>query len=279
MVKGNKVEVKSVEEAKKPILVLGWGEDGCKDIDCIEKALGYDQSLDCVTAKYAESCLVEQEVGTWLRDHPNAQTLYLGAHGHKEGLVPTRHSRDKLDYRTLGRTIVENVAPTTPPLTVILGACESSVAAEVWNNIDHNVVRLLIAFPARIDKDTVQGVLTEFLMQGDLLKPGKTEVENELIYLEVGIARLRKNFPEVTIYFNEGALRNVKDLPESGDGSLLHILERRGAVKPGSLLWELVDAAMRLPDTPGEEASQPAKPSQRRRPPRWLGPTRKPKIF
>ena len=35
---------------KKPVLVLGWGSDGCEDVDEIVNFYGHDQSLYCVRA-------------------------------------------------------------------------------------------------------------------------------------------------------------------------------------------------------------------------------------
>ena len=262
---------------KKAVLILGWGQDGCKDIEWIAKALGYDESLDCVKGKFADSRLVLDEIAEWLRDHANAQTLYIGAHGYRKGLVPRTRSTDKIDYRELGKTITANASLKARPLTVILGACQSSVAAEAWNALDQDSVRLLIGFHGRPDSDTVQGVLTDFLTQGDILWPGSSKIDNELLYLEEGIAKLRRDFPKVEIHFNEERLTNVQTLPEKGEGSLLHVLERRGAVKPGSLLWEAAASASRMTGVPAEQHAKRDDKERSRLEPRWIGPKVKPK--
>lgn len=250
----------------KPVLILGWGPDGCEDVDRIADALGHDQSMDCAKGEKAHSRDVLKQIAEWLKDNEYAHVLYIGAHGLEHGLGPTANGRDKLGYGELSDVIHDNISPKAPPLTVMLGACESSVAARGWNTLKQDAIGLLIAFRDRPTSSTVQDVLIEFLTQGDQLLPGVATVPKEIVYLDEGVARLQKLHPNVAIY-HKGKKKELGDvdlLPQSGAASLLGVLEAEGAVNPGSLLWEAAVAASKITDAEVAEGNE-SKPKKRAR--------------
>src|SRR4051812_2064662 len=95
---------------KKPVFALGWGKDGCDDVDQVVNFYGYDQGLYCVRADSStDSRDVLQTTEDWLKGHVNAQGLYLGMHGTKSELRPEiKDTGARITYRELAARIKEN---------------------------------------------------------------------------------------------------------------------------------------------------------------------------
>ena len=48
-------KVAQVKAIKKPVLVLGWGREGSKDVHRIADTFRHDSSIDCVASQLANS--------------------------------------------------------------------------------------------------------------------------------------------------------------------------------------------------------------------------------
>lgn len=123
---------------KKPVFVLGWGKDGCDDVDQVVNFHGHDQGLYCVRADSStDSREVLQAIEDWLKGHSNAQQLYLCMHGTKSELRPEEKGTDaRITYSELGARITGNFCKKAGSMTVFLGACQSEHAAFVWKSFE-----------------------------------------------------------------------------------------------------------------------------------------------
>ncbi len=229
---------------KKPVFALGWGKDGCDDVDQVVDFYGHDQGLYCVRADSStDSRKILQAIEDWLKGHANAQQLYLGMHGTKSELRPEEEDTGaRITYSELGARITANLCKKAGSMTVFLGACQSEHAASVWKSFEDLPVGLLVAFSGDEDVKVVREVLGTVLQQGDLLLPGKMKVPNTTDFLDEDVEALQKQFPNIRIFYKHDRTAKLSQVPEGGAEELRVQLERRGRVGKKGLLLETVRA-------------------------------------
>jgi hypothetical protein len=227
---------------KKPVLVLGWGSDGCEDVDEIVNFYGHDQSLYCVRALRADSREVLGEIENWLQGNRDAQILCLGMHGTPSGLRPKRESDSaQITYSELAKAINRNFCGNSS-LTVFVGACQSEHAAKVWKKLGPLPVNLLVAFSGKEKIEVIREVLGTFLQQGDLCLPGEIEISKPMEFLERDIEELQRRFASIRIYYKSDGGEQLTKIPEGGTEKLGYDLERRGQVGAGALMEAAIHA-------------------------------------
>lgn len=229
---------------KKPVFALGWGKDGCDDVDEVANFYGHDQGLYCVRAdSFIDSRKVLQTIVDWLNGHVNARHLYLGMHGTESELRPDKKDTGaRITYRELAARIKENFCEKAGSMTVFLGACQSEHAASIWKSFEDLPVRLLIAFSGDEDVEVVREALGTVLQQWDLLLPGKTEAPKAIDYLDEDVEALQKQFPTIRIFYKHDRSAELSEVPEGKADELGTQLERRGRVRKRGLLLEAVRA-------------------------------------
>jgi hypothetical protein len=232
--------------AKKPVLVLGWGPDGCEDVDEIVNLYGHDQSLYCVKAPCADSREVLREIETWLKDNPDAQILCLGMHGTPSDLRPKRESEGaQITFSELGKMIGESFCGQFGHLTVFLGACRSDHAAGVWKELNSLPIDLLVAFSGDEKIPVIRDALGIFPQQGDLLKPGEGVAEKPISSLVEDLEDLQKGFSSIRIYHRPERAAQLTKVSGDGFAELGLQPELRGRVGDKGLLMEAARNAMR----------------------------------
>jgi hypothetical protein len=243
-IKELKEHIANLAARKKPVLALGWGRDGCDDVDQVVNFYGHDQGLYCVCADSStDSRAVLQTIEDWLNGHVNARQLYLGMHGTKTELRPEREDTGaRITYRELAARIRENFCKKAGSMTVFLGACQSAHAACIWKSFEDLPVRLLIAFSGDEDVEVVREALGTVLQQWDLLLPGKREAPKATDFLDEDVEALQKQFPSIRIFYKHDHTAELSQLPEGGAEELGTQLERRGRVGKRGLLLEAVRA-------------------------------------
>lgn len=248
---------------KKPILVLGWGPDGCADADEIRNFYGNDQSLYCVTAPCADSREVLGAIETWLKDNPDAQILCLGMHGTPSGLQPKEESDGaKITYSELGKTIRRRFCGKLAYLTVFLGACQSEQAGGVWKELSLLPINLLVSFSGKEKIAIIRNALGIFVQQGDLLKPGRLVAEKNISFLVEDIENLQKDFPNIRIFHRLDRVARLTKVSGDRVAELDLQLEQRGRVGARGPLMEAARNAMRS-ESEKEEAEVVATPTAR----------------
>jgi hypothetical protein len=229
---------------KKPVFALGWGKDGCDDVDEVANFYGHDQGLYCVRADSSiDSRKVLQTIEDWLNGHVNARHLYLGMHGTESELRPeTEDTGARITYCELAARIKKNFCEKggCGSMTVFLGACQSEHAASIWKSFEDLPVRLLIAFSGDEDVEVVREALGTVLQQWDLLLPGKTEAPKAIDYLDEDVEALQKQFPNIRIFYKHDRTAELSVVPEGKSDELGTQLERRGRVGKSGLLLEAV---------------------------------------
>ena len=251
--------------AKKPVLVLGRGLDGCKDVDEIVDFYGHDQSLYCVKVPCADSRDVLLTIETWLKDNPHAEILCLGMHGTPSGLRPKRQSDGaQITFSELGKLMGKNFCGRFEHLTVFLGACRSDHAAGVWNALNRLPIHRLVAFSGDEKISVVRDALGIFLKQGSLLEPGERVVEKPISSLEEDIEDLQKSFSSIRIYHRPERAAQLAKVSGDGVVELGRQLERRGRVGDKGSLMDAVRDTMRS-DNRNEENGAATTPATRAR--------------
>ena len=227
---------------KKPVLVLGWGPDGCEDVDEIVNFYGHDQSLYCVRALNADSREVLEEIENWLQGNRDAQILCLGMHGTPSGLRPKRKSDGaQITYSELAKTIKRNFCGKSS-LTVFVGACQSEHAAKVWKELGPLPVNLPVAFSGKEKIEVIREVFGTFLQQGDLCLPGEIENSKPIDFLERDIEELQRRFASIRIFYKSDGAEQLTKIPEGGTEKLGYDLEQRGQVGAGALMEAAIHA-------------------------------------
>ena len=128
----------------RPVLLIGWGREGVKDIAAARNEFPCDEGMDCVDAWGADSTDVLDLIEDWLKDNPNAQFLYIGSHGNREGLTPV--GKPKLgDPKIRWAKLAAALSKAKKPITLWLGACSSALAAGAWEE-DPPPVNLIAGF-------------------------------------------------------------------------------------------------------------------------------------
>jgi hypothetical protein len=238
-IKELKEHIANLAARKKPIFALGWGMDGCDDVDEVVNFYGHDQGIYCVRADTStDSREVLQTIEDWLNENFNAQQLYLGMHGTESELRPEMENTGaRITYRELAARISENFCEKAGSMMVFLGACQSEHAVSIWKSFEDLPIRLLIAFSGDEDVEVVREALGTVLRQWDLLLPGKRDAPKAIDYLDEDVKSLQEQFPSVRIFYKHDRTAELSEVPEGEADELGRQLELRGRVgKTGSLL-------------------------------------------
>jgi predicted CopG family antitoxin len=227
-------------ERKKPVCVLGWGDDGCVDVDEVVNFYGFDDGLYCVRAESAtDSRVVLEVIETWLDANDNAQALHLGMHGAMNELRPERADTGaRISYRELAGVIKRKLSEDAVPIHVFLGACSSDQAAAIWNEMTDVPISLLIAFSGDEDIEVVREILGKVLQQGDLLRPGEHEVFEPIVYLDQTVAMLQEKYPNIRFFHKSDRGSQLEEIAKGTHNDLRVRLQERGRLEEGDSLSE-----------------------------------------
>jgi hypothetical protein len=112
-----------------------------------------------VSSVYAAvSALSIAAIERWLESSSNAQFLFIGTHGDKDGLG--RNAENRIDWPELWTVLKKAIRP----IALWLGACHSGCAATAWSPvIGYTPVEYIIGFPVVINAEEIEKVLHELL--------------------------------------------------------------------------------------------------------------------
>lgn len=222
--------------SNKPILVLGWGADGCLDVDCVVQEFPYDPGLECVKIPNLDSRSALDEISSLVKENKSLQILYLGAHGKWNGLAPDDQSPDKIGYRELADRLASALRGRRKKLAIWIGACESAVAAELWQMVEGLPVKLLVSFSNRPTSDDVRRLLRVLISMSDIVRRDKKGTPKRILTIDREVAILKRCFSSISVHYGTPSLRKVDQLPQRGPESLASALDR--PIRSDGLLGE-----------------------------------------
>jgi hypothetical protein len=182
--------------ARPPFLLIGWGQEGAKDVYAAREEFPCDQGLDCVDAQGADSEEVLEEIADWLKNNRNAQILYIGAHGNKGALAPTTKATPNISWPRLA----EVLSSARKPIRVWFGACLSTFAAERWND-PALPVDAIISFSGNPKTFEVMELLRDLVKRYNVGDEETSQDEGDLSFLPEDIVELREAFPNITLHY------------------------------------------------------------------------------
>ena len=180
-----------------PLLLVGWGREGAKDVVSVRNQFPCDKGLDCVYAQGADSEEVLREISEWLEDNPNAQFLYIGSHGNKTGLTPTKGATPRISWSRLASVL----SKAKRPITVWLGACLSTFAAKHWSDCHVLPVNPIISFSREPTTSEVMEVLKELVEMTNVSSPEFSQDGRDFSFLPEDVVELQQKFPNVTAHY------------------------------------------------------------------------------
>lgn len=190
--------------AAAPVLLIGWGREGAKDVYFAREYFGFDLGLDCVDAQEVREEEVLKAISDWLQDNDNAQVLYIGAHGYQDGLHPTREG-DSFRARISWRALAEALSSAKQPITLCLGACSSVFAAEYWNRNSLPLVSMILGFSGQPTTEETKNLLKEVVQNYSFSRGEDDQGGGDLTYLEEDIASVLQGSPSVSIHLRTEA--------------------------------------------------------------------------
>jgi hypothetical protein len=196
-------ECKKPPHNVSPILFLQWLDE--KDKDEAEKVWAkFHKKVEIQFADAASKDEAITSIKRWLHRNPNAQFLYIAAHGDTKGVG--RCSSDRIDWPELWDLLAEHVLRKRP-ISLWLGACKSSYSAETWSPVQRWApVKYIVGFPVSIKADQIGKVLKK------LIRMTKTDY---ITYEDEEIRKLRRAVPGTSVLMHhkaktkEGEMRYV----------------------------------------------------------------------
>jgi len=237
-------QISLMAKRKKPVCVVGWGEDGCQDVDEVVNFYGYDEGLYCVRAESSvDSREVLETIERWLAGNKNAQTLHIGMHGTEDALYPEETYRGaKISYKEVAGTIKRNFCGDAGALSVFLGACKSEHAAALWNQYAELPICLLVAFHGDEEVEVVREVLGKFLESGDILMPGRQVEFKDIAYLDEVVEDLQGRYSNVKVFHRLDSEPQLREVHKSENDVLRERLEKRGQIDNDGLLADALSS-------------------------------------
>jgi hypothetical protein len=124
-------------------------------------------------------------VERWLDSNPNAQFLFIGTHGDKDGIGPS--VQNGVEWPELWSVLKKAVRP----IALWLGACHSACAANAWSPVKWAApVDYIVGFPVAIKADEIEKVLLQLLRMTGM---------NPITFVDQEIPKLRKVVPKTTV--------------------------------------------------------------------------------
>jgi hypothetical protein len=164
-----------------PILLLQWlGTAEYKETKSALKAFSKE-----VKIRHADAGTKEEAIAAiqgWLEGNSNAQFLFIGTHGDRDGIG--RNADNRIDWPELWAVLKKAVRP----IALWLGACHSGFAASAWSPVvGYAPVEYIVGFPVAINAGEVEKVLHE-LLKMTRIDP-VTFVDEEIPTLRKAISR------------------------------------------------------------------------------------------
>lgn len=169
-----------------PICLIQWLAPGeYREVHAAWAA--YAPTIDITLHDVGTKAEVRDAIRTWLRDNPNTQYLYIGAHGDKDGFGRLDMADDFMPWLELGTLLSE---AQNPPV-VWLGTCESSFVVQAWSPFTaYMPAAWITTFNEPVTPSVCERMLNHSL--------GDAGVDN-IIFVDQELARLRAALPGVTV--------------------------------------------------------------------------------
>ena len=230
-----------------PVCFLHWLEkpSDAREAEPVYQSLKSDLDITYRDVNNREAALAA--ITEWLADNPNAQFLFIGAHGDKDGLGDT--VAGGVDWPELGTLLRSN----RPCVALWLGACESSGAALGWSPVKEPIpASYIVGFPDKVLPMNIQPVLRQLVKMAGMTV---TYIDDELPKIKAiaGGTRVTMHYPAVCL---DGSHRyvDVEDF-EAEVGQTFHgYLVDRGLTGISPMFDEIIDGLERQSERMSKEA-------------------------
>jgi len=185
---------------KAPVLLIGWGREGVKDVAYACEEFPFDRGLDCIDAQGASNDDVLRAIENWLEANPNAQFLYIGCHGDEDGLSPIVGA-DRLTQLITWPALGKVLSKARARITVWLGACSSSFAATNWNSNANLLVNPIVGFSEDTNTKELKQVLKELIKRTGVETQELSGKVGDLGLLDEDLAELQQRYDKITMHY------------------------------------------------------------------------------
>lgn len=169
-----------------PVCLVQWlAPDEYREVHAAWTA--YAPTINITLHDVRTKAEVSDAIRTWLKDNPNAQFLYIGAHGDETGFGRPDMVQDKMTWAELRTLLIE---AQNPPV-VWLGTCKSSSVAKAWSPIrEYLPAAWITTFDELISPNVCERMLKRSL---------NDTTPDEGIFVDQELRRLRETLPGVRI--------------------------------------------------------------------------------
>lgn len=181
---------------ESPVLVIRWIADMKErdEISEIREAVGGRYPINTLRARAKDE--VYRAFELWLKT-ASPRILYLGAHGTRRGLVDRRKNNlELMTWEQLGSHLASVPSAFQNPVVLVLGACYSSLAPNIWTKLGLRIPVshvICIAEEPRVS-DVVQ-MIVQILIHDKDEEESLKGPEQEITYLDESISALRGSLP------------------------------------------------------------------------------------
>jgi hypothetical protein len=183
-----------------PILVVQWLRSG----DPKEAEVAWAKFHKKVEIRFAEVGNRDEAIEAikrWLHRNPNAQVLYFSTHGDTDGLGTSE--TDRINWPELW-DVLSDCVKRKHPISLWLGACESSSSANAWSPVQGRApVEYIVGFPIKIKGAEIGKVLTRLIKMTKL---------DPVTYVDEEIRKLRRSIRPTSVLMHYKARTKPREM-------------------------------------------------------------------
>jgi hypothetical protein len=181
-----------------PILLLQWlGTTEYKETKTALVAFRNEVNIKHSDVRTKAGAM--RAIKRWLKGNPNAQFLFIGTHGDKDGIG--RSMQNGVEWPELWAVLKKAVGP---PIAVWLGACHSAFAAKAWSPVKGAApIDYIVGFPVAINAKEIEKVLHQLLKMTGM---------NPITFVDQEIPKLRRAVAKTTVLMHYKALTKAGQL-------------------------------------------------------------------